>query len=80
MEIVTSPEGRVRDIEEKPDDYAAAGIPEYWIIDPKKSRITVLKLSGKKYVKHGVFKKGRRATSALLKGFGVNVTDVFNAD
>lgn len=80
MEIVTSPEGRTRDISEKPEDYALAGIPECWIVDPKMARISVLKLSGKKYVKHGVFKKGQRATSALLKGFNLDVSAVFNAD
>jgi Uma2 family endonuclease len=52
---------------------------EYWIVDPRQEQITVLKLEGKRYVEHGVFKPGARATSVLLKGFGVAVADVFKA-
>src|SRR6516162_46570 len=36
MEVVSEgPENRKRDLETKRNDYAAAGIPEYWIIDPE---------------------------------------------
>jgi Uma2 family endonuclease len=31
---VVSPDRPERDIEEKPRDYAEAGIPEYWIVNP----------------------------------------------
>src|SRR5437867_2052983 len=34
MEVV-SPGGRQRDLEVKKQEYARAGIPEYWIIDPE---------------------------------------------
>lgn len=78
MEIVSgSAKDRKRDLEEKPVDYARARIPEYWIVDPKEQLLTILRLRGQKYVVHGEFGPGERATSALLKGFGVNVDDVF---
>ncbi len=80
MEIVSSPDGRDRDLNEKRAEYANARIKEYWIIDPQLERIVVLKLKGKKYVEHGVFKKGELATSALLKGFSADVSAVLNAD
>ncbi len=34
MEIVSSPEGRARDLIDKRAEYAAAKFEEYWIIDP----------------------------------------------
>ena len=80
MEVVTSPEGRRRDIKEKRVEYETAGIPEYWIVDPQKETIIVLKLDGNKYIEHGCFNKGQRATSSLLKGFGVDVSTALNAD
>ena len=79
MEIV-SKNYRKHDLKTKRLEYAQAGIPEYWIIDPQKSQITVLKLSGGRYVEHGVFKRGDRATSFLLKGFAVAVSEALDAN
>ena len=70
---------RERDLETKRIEYAKAKIPEYWIIDPKEKTITVLTLSGRTYKVHGIFKLGDEATSKLLKGFKVAVSDVFAA-
>lgn len=78
MEVVSDdPEDRHRDLVEKRADYARARIPEYWIADPQESKITVLRLSGKRYVVHGEFGKGTMATSHLLPGFSVDVTEAF---
>jgi Uma2 family endonuclease len=77
MEIV-SPDKPKRDTEEKPIDYAEAGIPEYWIINPLKSTITVLVLAGEEYSEHGVFQRGERATSTLLGDFSVSVDEVLD--
>ncbi len=79
MEIV-SPDKPERDLVEKRADYAEARIPEYWIVDQRDETIRVLKLEGEVYVEHGVFRRGDRATSALLEGFDVQVADVFDAD
>ena len=68
---------RRRDLVEKRADYARAQIPEYWIVDPREERITVLRLSGKRYVVHGEFAKGTTATSYLLPGFTADVTESF---
>ena len=40
---------RERDLKEKRVEYALAKIKEYWIIDPKGQKITVLVLEGKSY-------------------------------
>ena len=78
MEIV-SPDDRQRDLVIKRREYAQAGIPEYWIVDPQEREITVLTLTGGKYAVHGVFVPGERADSALLAGFNVDVAEVFAA-
>ena len=78
VEIV-SPDRPKRDTEEKPVDYAEAGIPEYWIVNPLDQTITVLTLEGNAYTAHGIFRRGQTATSLLLQGFAVEVSAVFDA-
>jgi Uma2 family endonuclease len=78
VEIV-SPDDADRDIVEKRADYAEAGIPEYWIVNPLDQTITVLRLDGSRYAEHGVFRRGSQATSALLLGFAVGVDAAFDA-
>ncbi|HYG73525.1 MAG TPA: Uma2 family endonuclease [Planctomycetota bacterium] len=74
MEVV-SPEDPDRDWKKKRREYAGAGIPEYWIVDPQKQEIAVLSLRGKAYAVHGRFKPGQKADSVLLKGFAVDVRE-----
>jgi Uma2 family endonuclease len=45
----TDKKSRDRDYEEKRSEYAARGIPEYWIIDPIASAVLILTLDGTKY-------------------------------
>jgi len=77
MEVVSKDaKGRRRDLVTKRREYARAGIPEYWIVDPQEERITVLRLVGKRYVVHGAFGAGTIASSPLLEGFTVDVAKV----
>jgi Uma2 family endonuclease len=74
MEVVSSGnDGRRRDLKQKREEYAQAGIPEYWIVDPELGQITLLTLEDQIYVVHGEFKRGDQATSKLLPGFTVDV-------
>ncbi len=77
VEIV-SPDRPERDTVEKPRDYAAAGIPEYWIVNPLEERITVLTLDGEAYRTFGESGRGEQAHSKLLVEFSVSVDDVFD--
>ena len=79
MVEVVSPDRPERDTEEKPHDYAEAGIPEYWIVNPLNDTITVLVLQGETYRTLGEFRRGQRAQSKLLNGFSVAVDEVFDA-
>jgi len=78
MEVI-SPNDPARDLEIKRQEYAEAGIPEYWIVDPERGVITVLRLQDKKYTLHGEYRSGQQAESALLPGFRVDVGKVFAA-
>lgn len=73
MEVVGDDERR-RDLETKRREYAQAGIPEYWIVDPQEARITVLRLDGATYAVHGEFPRGTQANSHLLPGFTLDVS------
>ena len=79
MEVV-SDGYRYHDLQTKRREYALAGIPEYWIVDPLLKELTVLTLVGTGYEPAGVYRPGDQATSVILPGFAVDVTDVFNAD
>ena len=76
IEIV-SPDDRGRDTVRKRREYAQAGIPEYWLVDPAARTITVLVLAGNQYHEHGTFVTGSQATSPLLPGFLVDVSTLF---
>jgi Uma2 family endonuclease len=79
VEVVSeNPGDHERDYIKKRADYEAAGVSEYWIVDPKQRLITVLKLADGRYVEHCVARPGDSATSALLDGFEVEVASVFN--
>jgi len=82
MEIVSpGAKNRDHDFVTKRAEYAQAGIPEYWIVDPEKNEVhvLVLVLDNGSYREYGVFKPGDTATSMLLPGFAVDVTALFQA-
>jgi len=78
---VVSPDraSQERDREKKRADYAEAGIPVYWIIDPQISRVIVLKLEGSGYTIYGEFGRGQHASSPFLQGFSIDVDALFAA-
>ncbi len=79
MEVVSDDDPK-RDLVTKRNDYAQAGIPEYWIVDPRDRSITVLSLDSSKqeYVEAIRWTDGQTAESVLLGGFRVSVSEVFD--
>ncbi len=73
------PANRERDLIAKRDDYAQAGIAEYWIVDLNEETVIVLSLDGQSYRTHGEFKSGMIATSPLLPKFQIDVTELFQS-
>ena len=77
MEVVSEgAEAARRDYEDKRRDYARAGIPEYWIVDPEQQRITVLVLEEATYRMHGEFTAGQIASGVLLPSLEIEVSQV----
>ena len=73
-------ESRQRDYVDKRREYAAAGIAEYWIVDPQERKITVLVLGDagqNEYEEHGVFRRQQTVTSRLLPDFTLDVDQTF---
>lgn len=76
---VVSPDKPARDTVDKLEDYAEAGIPEYWIIEPQAETIRVFVLEGASYRELGCYGRGAEARSARLEGLIVEVTPLFDA-
>ena len=78
---VVSPDDPNRDAVTKREEYAEAGIPEYWLVDPRDASITVYVLpeGADAYEVHGRFTSDERATSRDLSGLEVTVAEVFEA-
>ena len=78
MEVV-SEDDPDRDYVEKRQEYAKAGIKEYWIVDPRDRTVLLLALKGKAYADRGTFRDGDTVRSIVLPAFSVKVTEVFDA-
>ena len=76
---VLSPDRPARDRDEKRSEYAAARIPEYWIVDPALEAIAVLGLRGGKYRTIATHQRGAEAKAVTLADFVVSVDAVFDA-
>ncbi len=77
---VVSPDDPNRDLVVKREEYARAGIPEYWIVEQRPRTVTVLILENDAYTVRGVFTVGERASSQVLDGFAIEVATLFNDD
>lgn len=75
---ILSPDSPRRDLEDKRLDYANAGVPEYWIVDPDRETITVLALRQGRYIELRQIARGQHATSHILPDFTVPVDRVFD--
>lgn len=79
VEIVSpGEEARECDLEVKREEYARAGIEEYWIVDPEPQVVTVLALEAESYRVQGEFTEEQTAESVLLQGFTLDVSALFS--
>ena len=75
IEIVSTDDPS-RDYVTKRQEYAAMGVPEYWIIDPVKQTIHVLVLTESAYREVQVAGAGEVAISRTVAGFQVDVAAI----
>ena len=68
-----------RDYTRKRAQYAARGIPEYWLLDPSRAVITVLYLDGSQYSEIGQFKDRDRVISPTFPQLQLTAEQVLGA-
>ena len=68
---VLSPATRRRDLVLKRSQYAAAGIPDYWIVDAEQQTVTLLRLDGASYREEVTVKAGEPWT--MTRPFKVTI-------
>ena len=76
---ILSPNTQSVDREDKFQEYAQAGVQEYWLVDPKAETVEVydLDLRRKKYRLQAKARRGERAASQALNGFEIQVDVIF---
>jgi Uma2 family endonuclease len=74
---VVSPGGESRDYYDKRSEYADAKIPEYWIVDPSKHELLVLRFADGEYIVRGILRPGQIAESSILNGFSLDIGQCF---
>jgi Uma2 family endonuclease len=77
VEIV-SRGSRRRDYEEKPEEYLAFGVKEYWIVDAAKEQMTVYRrVAGRRVTR--VVEGDKTYKTRMLRGFELDLAAVFAA-
>jgi Uma2 family endonuclease len=74
---VMSESNRDHDWTTKRTDYAKAGIPEYWIVDPDQRTVTRLVLKDGIYAEEITAREGESLASIILDGFVVDIAQLF---
>lgn len=74
---VLSPSSRGLDTGTKAEEYALAGIPEYWLLDPEAQAVTVYVLADGRYCFAALYRSGELAHSETLADLVVEVEDLF---
>jgi Uma2 family endonuclease len=74
---ILSPSNWAYDRREKLAVYQEAGVPEYWIVDPRAKTIEVFVLEEEEYALLGKWGEEEIATSRVIPGFNVRAADVF---
>jgi Uma2 family endonuclease len=57
--------------------YEESGVHEYWIVHPEEQTLLVYTLTNGKYVPSRLFTTGDIVSSKIIKGFALNLDDVF---
>lgn len=76
---VLSPSTGYYDLAAKRLVYEAAGVREYWLLDPKLRQIEVLTRQPSGFKRHALAREAGEAASALLPGFSVTVAQLFGS-
>jgi Uma2 family endonuclease len=61
----------------KKGEYARAGIPEYWLVDPENKTVEVFHLHRGKYQRIALFREGEILSSVQFPDFQIDLTELF---
>lgn len=75
---VVSPSSARRDYEEKPAEYLAFGVSEYWLVDAEQNQMTVLRRTRGRWAPT-IVRHGETYRTHLLPDFELNLTAVLDA-
>jgi Uma2 family endonuclease len=74
---VLSPGNNAKELKNKYAVYEEAGVKEYWVVSPQNQWLQIHTLMDGKFNTSPFYVTGDMATSAVLPGFSLNVTDMF---
>ena len=74
---IASPSTATHDRGRKLAAYEAAGVPEYWLVDPFAHTVEVLVLTGGRYRTRGLFQGGQTLPSTVVTELPVRVEQFF---
>ena len=75
---ILSPTTSLRDRREKLALYERFGVPEYWIVNPERTTVQVIRLSGGGYAEALELGLGDRLETPLLPGLSIPLSEVFS--
>jgi Uma2 family endonuclease len=74
---ILSPSTRSVDLGEKMDEYAQAGIPEYWVVEQDAQNVSVYGSDEGTYRLAGRYRAGEHAPSVTLHNLSIPVDEIF---
>jgi Uma2 family endonuclease len=74
---ILSPSTGYYDLVEKKESYEKFGVPEYWMVDPKKQWVEIYFLEGSKFKLLQRLEKDGVLKSKVLKGFQIDFQNLF---
>ena len=69
---------RAKDLIRNRQWYAAAAIPEYWIMDPINDTLTILELSNGQYTERAILTAQDTLTTPTIPGLTIPLTQIFD--
>ena len=76
VEIIS--QDRAKDLIRNWQWYAAAGIPEYWILDPVNDTLTILEPAGGQYLERATLGRNDILTTPTIPGLSVPLLELFD--
>ncbi|MCH6200318.1 Uma2 family endonuclease [Aquiflexum sp. LQ15W] len=74
---ILSPGSNRKELKYKYEVYEESGVKEYWVIQPTEQTLLIYTLIAGKYVPSRLFSPGDIVSSACIKGFSLDLEDVF---